>query len=235
VARRLAAESAIPASEWCVAVNHSPLQVVLAQPRGFGAGVVRAIQIVERAIEKHDPPVYLRHEIVQNKYVIQSLKTVADVARLARLADTPRATVTQSTQSGDDTRDIILAPEQRFSDIPEPNARDICYATQNRQSGVRDPRASGRRIIVPGASNCADCSRVREIGNEVGVAGYLVADGSELNPEWLMDATIGVTAGASAPEVLVDDVIEALRRIGPVTVSVLPGREEFNEFAFRPN
>ena len=74
-------------------------------------------------------------------------------------------------------------------------------------------------------------SRLREIGTEVGVPSYLIADGSELNEEWLRNAkAVGITAGASAPEVLVDDVIEALRRIGPVTVSVLPGREENIEF-----
>jgi 4-hydroxy-3-methylbut-2-enyl diphosphate reductase len=72
---------------------------------------------------------------------------------------------------------------------------------------------------------------LREIGTEVGVASYLIADGSELNPAWLKDArAVGITAGASAPEVLVDDVIETLRRIGPVAVSVLPGREENIEF-----
>ena len=76
-----------------------------------------------------------------------------------------------------------------------------------------------------GAANSSNSNRLREIGTEAGVASYLIADGSELNPEWLKEASaVGITAGASAPEVLVDDVIEALRRIGPVTVSVLPGR-----------
>ncbi len=82
-----------------------------------------------------------------------------------------------------------------------------------------------------GANNSSNSNRLREIGTEVGVASYLIADGSELNPAWLKDAkAVGITAGASAPEVLVDDVIEALRRIGPVAVSVLPGREENIEF-----
>jgi 4-hydroxy-3-methylbut-2-enyl diphosphate reductase len=86
-------------------------------------------------------------------------------------------------------------------------------------------------ILVVGAANSSNSNRLREIGTEVGVASYLIADGSELNPEWLRDVkAVGITAGASAPEVLVDDVIEALRRIGPVTVSVLPGREENIEF-----
>ena len=85
--------------------------------------------------------------------------------------------------------------------------------------------------LVVGATNSSNSNRLREIGTEVGVASYLIADGSELNPEWLKDAkAVGITAGASAPEVLVDDVIEALRRIGPVEVSVLPGREENIEF-----
>jgi 4-hydroxy-3-methylbut-2-enyl diphosphate reductase len=86
-------------------------------------------------------------------------------------------------------------------------------------------------ILVVGATNSSNSNRLREIGTEAGVASYLIADGRELNPEWLNGArTVGLTAGASAPEVLVDDVIEALRRIGPVTVSVLPGREENIEF-----
>lgn len=86
-------------------------------------------------------------------------------------------------------------------------------------------------ILVVRAANGSNSNRLREIGTEAGVASYLIADGSKLNPEWLKDAkAVGLTAGASAPEVLVDDVIEALRRIGPVTVSVLPGREENIEF-----
>ncbi|MHC2384047.1 4-hydroxy-3-methylbut-2-enyl diphosphate reductase IspH [Bradyrhizobium liaoningense] len=81
-------------------------------------------------------------------------------------------------------------------------------------------------ILVVGAANSSNSNRLREIGTEAGVASYLIADGSELNPEWLKNAR----AGASAPEVLVDDVIEAMRRLGPVKVSVLPGREENIEF-----
>src|SRR5437899_513348 len=89
-------------------------------------------------------------------------------------------------------------------------------------------RASG---TSPRAANSSKSNRLRESGTEGGVPSYLVADGSELRAEWLRDAkAVGITAGASAPEVLVDDVIEALRRIGPVTVSVLPGREENIEF-----
>jgi 4-hydroxy-3-methylbut-2-enyl diphosphate reductase len=84
---------------------------------------------------------------------------------------------------------------------------------------------------VVGAANSSNSNRLREIGAEAGVPSYLIADGGELNPAWLEGVgAVGITAGASAPEILVDDVIEALRRIGPVTVSVLPGREENIEF-----
>ncbi|HBR45305.1 MAG TPA: 4-hydroxy-3-methylbut-2-enyl diphosphate reductase [Afipia sp.] len=301
----------------------SEMKILLAQPRGFCAGVVRAIEIVERALEKYGPPVYVRHEIVHNKYVVESLKakgavfvedlhevpanaitvfsahgvaksveeeaaarglpvlnatcplvtkvhnqgkryvskgrklvligheghpevvgtmgqvpgpvilvqSVEDVAALDLPSGEPMAYITQTTLSVDDTRDIIAALEDRFSDLEGPDTRDICYATQNRQSSVRDLSKLVDVILVVGATNSSNSNRLREIGTEVGVPSYLIADGSQLNPEWLKDAkTVGITAGASAPEVLVDDVIDALRRIGPVTVSVLPGREENIEF-----
>jgi 4-hydroxy-3-methylbut-2-enyl diphosphate reductase len=296
------------------------MEVYLAQPRGFCAGVVRAIEIVERALEKYGPPVYVRHEIVHNKYVVESLKNkgaifvedlsevpplavtvfsahgvarsveeeaaarglpvlnatcplvtkvhnqgkrymskgralilighaghpevegqvpgpvllvqnVEDVAALRLPAETPVAYITQTTLSVDDTKDIIVALQQRFTDIQGPDIRDICYATQNRQSAVRDLSKLVDVILVVGAANSSNSNRLREIGTEAGVASYLIADGSELDPDWLKEAkAVGITAGASAPEVLVDDVIEALRRIVPVTVSVLPGREENIEF-----
>jgi 4-hydroxy-3-methylbut-2-enyl diphosphate reductase len=86
-------------------------------------------------------------------------------------------------------------------------------------------------ILVVGAQNSSNSNRLREIGTESGIPSYLIADGSELDPDWVKDASvIGVTAGASAPEVLVEDVIEALRRLGPVDVTTLPGREENIQF-----
>ena len=300
-----------------------PLEILLAQPRGFCAGVVRAIEIVERALRRYGPPVYVRHEIVHNKYVVESLKAkgaifveelsevppdavtvfsahgvarsveeeaatrglpvlnatcplvtkvhnqgkrymakgrtvvlighashpevegtmgqipgpvllvenIADVEALTVPADTPMAYITQTTLSVDDTRDIIAALEARFTDIQGPDIRDICYATQNRQSAVRDLSKHVDVILVVGAANSSNSNRLREIGAEVGVPSYLIADGREFNPEWVHNArAVGITAGASAPEVLVDEVIEALKRIGPVAVSVLPGREETIEF-----
>jgi 4-hydroxy-3-methylbut-2-en-1-yl diphosphate reductase len=127
------------------------------------------------------------------------------------------------------SKGITGALQARFTDIQGPDIRDICYATQNHQSAVRNWSKLVDVILVVGAANSSN--RLREIGTEAGVASYLIADGSALNPEWLKDArTVGATAGASASEVLVDDVIEAMRRIGPVQVSALPGREENIEF-----
>jgi len=299
------------------------MKVVLAQPRGFCAGVVRAIEIVERALEKYGAPVYVRHEIVHNKHVVESLKAKGarfvdelseiphdavtifsahgvsrnvedeaeerglpvlnatcplvtkvhnqgkryvaqgrtlilighaghpevegtmgqitgkvilvqseqEVASLTLPPETPVAYVTQTTLSVDDTRGIIAALQRRFIDIVGPDTRDICYATQNRQSAVRELSELVDVILVVGAKNSSNSNRLREIGTEAGVPSYLIADGSELDPKWLEGAkVVGITAGASAPEVLVEDVIDALRRLGPVTVSTLPGREETIEF-----
>jgi 4-hydroxy-3-methylbut-2-enyl diphosphate reductase len=281
--------------------------------------VVRAIDIVERALKKYGPPVYVRHEIVHNKYVVESLKakgarfvesvseipdgavsifsahgvskqvereaedrdlpvidatcplvtkvhnqgkryvgqgrtvilighaghpevegtmgqipgpvvlvqTVAEVDKLDLPTDAPVAYVTQTTLSVDDTREIIAALTKRFSDIQGPDTRDICYATQNRQSAVRDLCKIANLLLVVGATNSSNSNRLREIGEEMGIPSYLIADGSELDPVWLDGVeTVGITAGASAPEVLVNDVISALKRLRIVDVATLPGREE---------
>ncbi len=299
------------------------MRVILAQPRGFCAGVVRAIEIVERALEKYGPPVYVRHEIVHNKHVVENLKakgahfvenlsevppnavtifsahgvpkavvneasarglpvldatcplvtkvhnqgkryvangrtlvlighaghpevegtmgqiaapvylvqTEADVEKLDIPVDAPVAYVTQTTLSVDDTRGIIAALERRFTDIIGPDIKDICYATQNRQTAVRELSKLVDVILVVGAMNSSNSNRLREIGTEAGVPSYLIADGNELDPEWVRHAgTVGLTAGASAPEVLVEDVIERLRELGPVEVETLPGRQETMEF-----
>lgn len=299
------------------------MQVVLAQPRGFCAGVVRAISIVERALEKYEAPVYVRHEIVHNKHVVEDLKakgarfvdeideiptgavtifsahgvsksvenaaatrslpvidatcplvtkvhlqgkrylsqgrtlilvghaghpevegtmgqipgvvhlvqTEADVETLPLAIDVPVAYVTQTTLSIDDTRGIIDAIKRRFKDVVGPETNDICYATQNRQSAVRELTKIVDVLLVVGAKNSSNSNRLREIGEEAGVPSYLLADGSELKAEWVYGAkVIGLTAGASAPEAMVQDVIESLREIGPVRVTNLPGVEENVEF-----
>jgi 4-hydroxy-3-methylbut-2-enyl diphosphate reductase len=141
------------------------------------------------------------------------------------------AYVTQTTLSVDDTRAIIAALERRFTDIMGPDIRDICYATQNRQTAIRELSKHVDVILVVGAKNSSNSNRLREIGADAGVPSYLIADGSELDENWVRGAkAVGISAGASAPEVLVEDVIDALRRLGPVEVSTLSGREENIQF-----
>ncbi|CAE6698141.1 MULTISPECIES: 4-hydroxy-3-methylbut-2-enyl diphosphate reductase [Paraburkholderia] len=299
------------------------MRVILAQPRGFCAGVVRAIEIVDRALQQHGAPVYVRHEIVHNRHVVDNLRqkgarfveeldevphgavaifsahgvaqtverdaeqrgldvldatcplvtkvhvqgrqyvaagrtlilighaghpevegtigqipgkvllvqSEAEVALLDLPLDTPLAYVTQTTLSVDDTRGIIDALLRRFTDIVGPDTRDICYATQNRQAAVRELSKEVEVLLVVGATNSSNSNRLREIGSETGVASYLVADGSEVKPEWFANVqTVGITAGASAPEEMVMNVIDALRALGPVDVTTMAGREEKVEF-----
>jgi 4-hydroxy-3-methylbut-2-enyl diphosphate reductase len=166
---------------------------------------------------------------------VHLVQTVADVARLDIPIETPVAYVTQTTLSVDDTRAIIAALEARFTDIRGPDTKDICYATQNRQVAVRELSRLVDVILVVGAKNSSNSNRLKEIGAESGIPSYLIANGRELEPEWVTGVhTVGITAGASAPEVLVEDVIDALRRLGPVEVTTLPGRQETIEFRLPP-
>lgn len=297
--------------------------MILAQPRGFCAGVVRAIEIVERAIDRYGAPVYVRHEIVHNKHVVDKLRekgavfveelddipagaltifsahgvskavesaaaaralpvidatcplvtkvhrqgrryaamdraivlighaghaevegtigqvdaevhlvsTVEHVALLPIDRATPIAYVTQTTLSVDDTRAVIAALQARFVDVVGPDTDDICYATQNRQTAVRDVCRVADVLLVVGAENSSNSNRLREIGVEQGLPSYLLADGNDLDPAWVTGKRrIGLTAGASAPDELVLSVIAALRQIGPVEVTQLDGIEEKIEF-----
>jgi 4-hydroxy-3-methylbut-2-en-1-yl diphosphate reductase len=159
------------------------------------------------------------------------VQSEADVAKLDLPLDAPLAYVTQTTLSVDDTRGIIDALVKRFTDIVGPDTRDICYATQNRQAAVRELSIEVEVLLVVGATNSSNSNRLREIGSESGVPSYLVADGSEIRPEWFEGVkTVGLTAGASAPEEMVENVIDALRALGPVEVSTMTGREEKVEF-----
>jgi len=146
--------------------------------------------------------------------------------------DTPVAYVTQTTLSMDDTSAIIEALKERFRDIQGPHTSDICYATQNRQSAVRELCKIAEVILVVGSKNSSNSNRLREIGVEEGIPSYLIADADALDPAWLAEKTnIGLTAGASAPEALVLDVIDALRRIdADLEVSKMDGLEEHVEF-----
>jgi 4-hydroxy-3-methylbut-2-enyl diphosphate reductase len=301
------------------------MRVVLAQPRGFCAGVERAIEIVERALAKFGPPIYVRHEIVHNRHVVEDLRTrgavfvdeldeippgamtvfsahgvakrveelakerrlpvidatcplvakvhqegrryaaqdreivlvghaghaevegtvgqipgpvhlvqtVADVATLQVGTPDRLAYVTQTTLSVDDTRGIISALKARFPAIVGPDVRDICYATQNRQQAVHDLAKQVDVILVVGSKNSSNSNRLREIGQELGKPSYLIDDASALQPEWFAGiATVGLTAGASAPEMLVQGVLEGLRRMQDVQVSLLPGVAEDVKFKF---
>ncbi len=295
------------------------LRVILARPRGFCAGVERAIEIVERALTRYGPPVYVRHEIVHNKHVVNSLKArgavfvdeisdipdggvtifsahgvaqsveaeahsrdlptidatcplvtkvhhegqnqvkggrqvvlighaghpevegtqgripggvllvtnVADVDTITPIDPGKLAYVTQTTLSVDETRDIIQALKHRFPAIQGPDVNDICYATQNRQSAARELAAQVELLLVIGAKNSSNSTRLREIGTELSVPSYLIDDAEMLQPQWLDGVrTIGVTAGASAPEDLVLGLIEHLKTFGKVVVEELAGVEE---------
>ena len=299
------------------------MRVILAQPRGFCAGVVRAIDIVEKALDKYGEPVYVRHEIVHNKHVVNTLKSKgarfveeldevpegavtvfsahgvpqsvvktaqdrglpvldatcplvskvhnqgkryvahgrtlilighaghpevegtmgqvgapvhlvqdeADVALMTVPIDTPVAYITQTTLSIDDTKGIIVALKKRFSDIVGPETSDICYATQNRQTSVRELAKLADVILVVGAANSSNSNRLREIGLEEGIPSYLINDGSELKAEWVRGKkVVGLTAGASAPEELVRHVIDALGEIENVEVETMDGKKEHIEF-----
>ena len=141
------------------------------------------------------------------------------------------AYVTQTTLSVDDTREIIDALRVRFPSIKGPDVNDICYATQNRQQAVRDLAVQVDVLLVVGARNSSNSNRLREIGAEIGVPSYLIDDASCLEPAWLDGVSrIGVTAGASAPEQLVQELIERLGDFGEITVEELRGAEEHMQF-----
>jgi len=162
---------------------------------------------------------------------VHLVQTEQDVESLAIPTDAPVSYITQTTLSVDDTAAIIAALRRRFPDLTGPDTRDICYATQNRQLAVRALCAQVDVILVVGARNSSNSNRLREIGAEMGLPSYLIADASELREEWLEGArSIGVTAGASAPEELVRGVVAWLSRRGPVEVSTIDGREETVEF-----
>src|SRR3954449_4095600 len=130
-----------------------------------------------------------------------------EVAKLAVADPEKLAFITQTTLSVDDTRAVIEALKARFPKIVGPDTKDICYATQNRQKAVRELAQEVDLILVIGAPNSSNSNRLKEIAEELGVPSYLIEDADQLKPEWLASAkAIGVTAGASAPDTLVQDV-----------------------------
>jgi 4-hydroxy-3-methylbut-2-enyl diphosphate reductase len=288
-------------------------KVILATPRGFCAGVDRAIHVVERAIEKFGTPIYVRHEIVHNQFVVDTLKSkgvvfvdeldevpsgsvvifsahgvaeeiYADAERrglqvldascplvlkvhysakrhytagrhiilighaghaevigtLGQLppgaitliknendahtvevpADKELAYITQTTLSVAETRKIIEALKERFPNIIGPDAGDLCYATGNRQAAVLDLCSKVDMLLVVGAKNSSNSSRLMELGLEQGIPSHLIASVEDLEAEWFESIdSVGISSGASAPEVLVQGVVDWIKeKFAPVEI-----------------
>jgi 4-hydroxy-3-methylbut-2-enyl diphosphate reductase len=161
-------------------------------------------------------------------YLVQ---TIEDAAALAVQNPDKLSYITQTTLSVDDTRGIIAALKARFPEIVGPDVRDICYATQNRQEAVHHLAELVDLILVVGSKNSSNSNRLREIGAELGRPSYLIDDASHLQASWFEGIrTVGLTAGASAPEVLVQGVIEGLRQFGQVEIELLAGTPEDVKF-----
>ena len=288
------------------------MKVLMGVPRGFCAGVVRAIEIVELALLKYPHPVYVKHQIVHNPHVVKSLEDkgartverVEDIPEGAAVVfsahgsppedfraaerrglrvidatcplvtkvhnealrcsrdgrkvvlvghrghqevkgtmgqtemalvddrepfapprwdgDTPVTVLTQTTLSVDDTQKSIERIQDSFSDVAVRN--DLCYATTNRQSAVKDLSRMVDAVLVVGAQNSSNCNRLREVAEANGVPAYLINGPDEMDPKWLEGAeTVGVTSGASTPEELVMAVVDA---IAPDEVTALSGVDE---------
>lgn len=166
---------------------------------------------------------------------VHVLCTEEEVAAL-EVADAERvAFVTQTTLSVNDTRQVIEALKRRFPAIKGPDTRDICYATQNRQAAVLKMTEEIDLLLVVGAHNSSNSNRLAEIGTQMGLKSFLIEDASRLDPDWLIGVeSVGVTAGASAPEALVQGVISRLAELRPLVVETLDGVEENVHFRLPP-
>ena len=155
------------------------------------------------------------------------VETPEDVARLEVSDPDNLSYVTQTTLSMDDAGKVVAALKQRFPAITGPKKDDICYATQNRQDAVKALAAACDLVIVVGSPNSSNSNRLREVAQNIGVTAYMVDNASQLDAAWLQDKKcVGVTAGASAPDVLVQQVIERLKELGAGNVSELDGKAE---------
>ena len=160
---------------------------------------------------------------------------VADVDALHVRDPEKVAYITQTTLSVDDTRDVITALRRRFPKIVGPDVKDICYATQNRQAAVRELAAVVDLVLVVGAQNSSNSNRLCEVSNDSGVPSYLVEDPSMLDPAWLQGKkSVGITAGASTPEELVQELIAKLREHADLQVSTMDGIIENVRFSLPP-
>jgi len=155
------------------------------------------------------------------------VETVGDVARIAVQEGARLAYVTQTTLSVDDTQVIVAALKARFPQIRGPKKDDICYATQNRQDAVKFMTPRCDVVIVVGSPNSSNSNRLREVAENMGAEAYMVDTAADLKPEWIAGKRrIGVTAGASAPEVLVDELVARLKALGAASVRPLDGITE---------
>ena len=274
--------------------------ILLAEPRGFCAGVDRAIEIVERAIAKFGAPIYVRHEIVHNTYVVNDLKSKGAIF-IEELNDVPpgatlvfsahgvsRAIQNEAQARGflifdatcplvtkvhvevaklhkegyefimighkghpevegtmgqldsgihlvedvaDVAAEIAAAVKARFPNVREPKQQDICYATQNRQDAVKIMSPQVDIVIVVGSPTSSNSNRLREVARKLGTESYMVDSADELQPQWFEGRQrVGLTAGASAPEVLVKAVIDRIKALGAVSVQTMNGIEETVKF-----
>ena len=162
---------------------------------------------------------------------IHLVEDVADVAGVQVPDESRIAVVTQTTLSVDDAAEILRAVKQRFPQVREPKKQDICYATQNRQDAVKVLSGEVDIVIVVGSPTSSNSNRLREVAQRLGTASYMVDSADEIEAAWFEDRPrVGLTAGASAPELLVDAVIARLKELGALSVRKMPGVEEHIEF-----
>ncbi|MGZ5132503.1 MAG: 4-hydroxy-3-methylbut-2-enyl diphosphate reductase [Caldimonas sp.] len=162
---------------------------------------------------------------------IHLVEDVADVAHVAVAPGQKLAVVTQTTLSVDDAAEILAAVQRRFPDVRQPKQQDICYATQNRQDAVKVLAPGVDVLIVVGSPSSSNSNRLRELAERLGADAYMVDMADDLRAEWFEGKSrVGVTAGASAPEILVRQVVDRLRSLGAVSVRSLPGAVETVHF-----
>ena len=182
----------------------------------------RTILLVGHA--DHEEIEGVRGEAPAETIVVES---VEDVARLDLPTDTPVAYLTQTTLSFDETARVLDALRARFTDLVGPHDDDICYASQNRQNAVKELARRNDLVLVVGSTNSSNSVRMVEVAREHGAAAYLVPDATHLDPSWLDPVTtVGVSSGASAPEVLVRGLVDRLTELGHGSVEVQQGVTE---------
>ena len=166
---------------------------------------------------------------VDNDIILVS--EVLDVDKIKVKNPDNLAYVTQTTLSLDDTKDIIKALKVKFPNITGPDTKDICYATQNRQEAVRELSKQVDIMLVIGAENSSNSNRLRDLAEQSNIDAYLITGAKDINPDWLKNVkTIGITAGASAPEILVEQVVEGIKKFGVNEIALQEGKKENVKF-----